>query len=170
MRDLRFPFLVSIAVAITGCAGTPPLKQSPLFATKEDLTSGNFASVKLCRPDSIARSAEAPEIRLNKEVIGQIGSGAMLEFSVKPDIELDLFLSASPLLYRFSDDLIFQKKLGKGERIALKVTPQRNLIQGVTVLLGGAIAESSRQVSTGQSGNWLVTEEHGERFAGECKD
>ena len=158
------------SMLLVGCAGTPQVKENKYLATSADVSNGNFATVRLCREESIVRSAEAPEIRVNKEVVGQLGSGGVIEMRVKPNTTLDLYLSANPLMYRFRDDLIFERSVVRGDNLALKVSPERNLVQGITVFLGGAVAEGARQTAAGQLGNWSVKELETSTFPRGCNN
>lgn len=154
---------------LSGCATTTlPTAGNPKLASENDLSSGNFSNLNICRVSSIKRSAEAPEIRVNKEVIGQLGSGAKVAIKLKEGTTFELFLPSNLLMYRFSEAILYSKKMSRGDSVHLILIPESNVAQGLAVFLGGALAESVRQSSVGQNDNWTILDVPAEDFEKKC--
>jgi hypothetical protein len=161
--------LLSSAMLLASCASTSITTGShPKTASAGDIASGNYAQVNVCRVKSIKRSAEAPELRVDNIVVGQLGSGGKISVNVKAGLVADLFLEANPFMYRFDDFVLRSKDFARGDSAYWVIVPEANVLSGITVFLGGAVAESSRQKSLGQFGNWTVSDVSQQDFEKLC--
>lgn len=166
---LRPLSLVGFCLALYGCASTSTsIQPNSRTASVSDVASGNYAQLTVCRVNSVKRGAEAPELRIDKAVVGQVGSGGRVTVKIKPETMVDLFLESNPFMYRFGDLVLRSKKMARGESVYWVIVPEANLMSGITVFLGGAAAEATRQKSTGQLGNWSVSDVAPEDFDTLC--
>jgi hypothetical protein len=101
-------------------------------------------------------------------VVGQLGSGGKISVNVKAGSVADLFLEANPFMYRFGDLVLQSKNIVRGDSAFWVIVPEANVLSGITVFLGGAVAESSRQKSLGQFGNWTVSDVSQQDFEKLC--
>ena len=169
MSVYRLMSLLAFLVVLQGCASTSiPTESNPKLASAGDIASGNYAQVNVCRVKSIKRSAEAPELRVDNVVVGQLGSGGKISVNVKAGSVADLFLEANPFMYRFDDFVLRSKDIVRGDSAYWVIVPEANVLSGITVFLGGAVAESSRQKSLGQFGNWTVSDVSQQEFEKLC--
>ena len=169
MSVYRLMSLLAFLVVLQGCASTSiPTESNPKLASAGDIASGNYAQVNVCRVKSIKRSAEAPELRVDNVVVGQLGSGGKISVNVKAGSVADLFLEANPFMYRFDDFVLRSKDIVRGDSAYWVIVPEANVLSGITVFLGGAVAESSRQRSVGQFGNWTVSDVSQQEFEKLC--
>lgn len=88
--------------------------------------------------------------------------------NVKAGLVADLFLEANPFMYRFDDFVLRSKDFARGDSAYWVIVPEANLLGGITIFLGGAVAESSRQKSVGQFGNWTVSDVSQQDFEKLC--
>ena len=159
MSVYRLISLLASLLILQGCASTSiPTESNPKLASPSDIASGNYAQVNVCRVKSIKRSAEAPELRVDNVVVGQLGSGGKISVNVKAGSVADLFLGANPFMYRFDDFVLRSKDIVRGDSAYWVIVPEVNAWSGIAIFLGGAVAESSRQKSVGQFGNWTVSD------------
>ena len=104
--------LLAFLMVLQGCASTSvPTESNPRLASASDIALGNYAQVNVCRVKSIKRSAEAPELRVDNVVVGQLGSGGKISVNVKAGSVADLFLEANPFMYRFGDFVLRSNNL-----------------------------------------------------------
>ena len=93
---MRKLLVLGLAAFLVGCA-SPSARNGTeattvFFATEQDIAVGNFSVVKVCRPRSVIRPFESPDLRVNGNVIGEISNGAILRAQVKPAVNIDFFL------------------------------------------------------------------------------
>lgn len=113
-------------------------------------------SLNICRPKSVVRFAESPDVYINGVKVGEVANGSGQSTLVREGDTFSLKTSASPLLFRFTDEELITGKIG-AIPIFLVVEGRANVSQGMSVLFGGAIAESTRQnLRGGNTGNWLI--------------
>lgn len=158
-----FSCLTFACSAVSATADTPapePATQS-LNASAEIAPTEASVVLNICRVKSIIRMAEAPDLYVNDVKIGELSNGVRLTHSVKTNDSYTVKTTASPLLFRFKDELLVKGHI-PAEPIYVVVKAERNIAQGFSVLFGGAIAESIRQgTEIGDTKNWttsLVTE------------
>lgn len=169
MSVYRLMSLLAFLMVLQGCASTSvPTESNPRLASASDIALGNYAQVNVCRVKSLKRSAEAPELRVDNVVVGQLGSGGKISVNVKAGSVADLFLEANPFMYRFGDFVLRSKDIVRGDSAFWVIVPEANVLSGITVFLGGAVAESSRQKSVGQFGNWTVSDVSQQDFEKLC--
>jgi hypothetical protein len=171
---MRKLIVTGFVLCLVGCASPSARKGTEaatvFFATEQDIAVGNFSVVKVCRPRSVIRPFESPDLRVNGNVIGEISNGALLRAQVKPAVNIDFFLGSSALLYRFRDEVLFSLRAARNENRNFVLQANANVIQGLTVAIGGAVAESVRQSDQSSSGNWSVREVTDTEFGRLCPD
>jgi hypothetical protein len=112
--------------------------------------------INICRIKSIIRIAEAPDLYVNESKVAELSNGARISISLSGNDAFTLKTTANPFLCRFKDELLFKGK-NLLESVYVIVNTERNLSQGVSILLGGMITESVRQsMEVGDSKNWTV--------------
>jgi len=150
-RIERMPLLVLLVLAITGCTGVMPTK----FVNVGDMNTRTSSLLNICRPDSIIRSMESPDIFINGNILSELKNGSSFSFNVHKGDKFSVETTANALLYRFKNEIIVSGDVSDSAQYIV-VTAERNLSQGLSVLFGGAIAEVSRQNVSGSSssGSW----------------
>lgn len=158
--------------AVSATAETPaaePVTQSQ-NASAEIAPTEVSVVLNICRVKSIIRMAEAPDLYVNDAKIGELSNGVRLTHNVKTNDSYTVKTTASPLLFRFKDELLVKGRV-PAESIYVVIKAERNMAQGLSVFFGGAIAESIRQsTEIGETKNWttsLVTENE---FIGKCNE
>ena len=164
IKRLVLPTIVSIG--LVGCISNQP---------KQTITLNNPTSVakpvavEICRPASITRSVEAPDLYIDGQNVAEIANGSSFKVAAHENAEVKLFLEKNMLVYRFKDTTIYADSLGS-DPLFLIVNAEANIKAGISVLLGGAIAESARQNSDDRSvsDSWSVLDVSEEIFRSEC--
>lgn len=149
----RLMAILTIA-GLTGCVSNQPKQNLAV----DRLPTGSIPVVmEVCRPASITRSVEAPDLLLDGEVVAEITNGSSFKIYAYEGASVELFLQKNMLVYRFSDTTIYSDTLGVNPLYVL-VNAEANFKGGLTVLFGGAIAESARQEVDNKSvsDSWTV--------------
>lgn len=155
---------------ITGCVSNPEQKSSVMAvagASSDPLTSQQFS---ICRPSSIIRSFEKPDVLVNGVLQGVVENGSKNSYLVGDGKKFEVFLASNFLMYRFNDETLYAAKAQAKKQTFIVVTPQTNWAQGLSVAFGGALAESARQSGNSKSDNWTVTEVDSSTFNQACKN
>jgi hypothetical protein len=114
--------------------------------------------INVCRPSSIIRHGQRPDILVNGVVVGDIQSGSVKKFTAKLGDKYSLKTHSNMFMFRFKDESLFENLVQTQEEIYLIVKGQLASPGAVvSQLFGGAIAESIRQNNTDTpSGDWTV--------------
>ncbi len=85
--------------------------------------------------------------------------------------EYVLSLKSNPFVYRFKDETLLKDKAGNKKRFYI-LKGLSNVSQGISVMLGGAVAESARQsISENESsGSWQLDEVDQKQYQLQCAD
>jgi hypothetical protein len=144
----RFPIkgiiITALAISVVACSTAP---------TQSIKVGEGDAVLSICRPASYKRPVDKPDIYVQGNYVTELKSGSSFELAVSKGDQYSIVLGKKPLMYRFIDETLIEGAVSDNH-VYVVVTPQANLMQGVTVFLGGAIAESVRQDGTTESGGW----------------
>lgn len=167
-----FSCLTFACSAVSATADTP----APEPATQSTNLSAEITPIEasvvlnICRVKSIIRMAEAPDLYVNDAKIGELSNGVKLTHTVKTNDSYTVKTTASPLLFRFKDELLVKGRM-PAEPIYVVIKAERNMAQGLSVFFGGAIAESIRQsTEIGETKNWTTSFVTGNEFIGRCNE
>jgi len=93
-----------------------------------------------------------------------------LTHSVKINDSYTVKTTASPLLFRFKDELLVKGRMPT-EPIYVVIKAERNMAQGLSVFFGGAIAESIRQsTEVGDTKNWTTSLVSQSEYSSKCDE
>ncbi|WP_295550151.1 hypothetical protein [Limnohabitans sp. Rim8] len=171
-------FILALSCLTFACSGVSatPVTPAPEPATQSTNALAEIAPTEasvvlnICRVKSIIRMAEAPDLYVNDAKIGELSNGVRLTHSVKTNDSYTVKTTASPLLFRFKDELLVKGRM-PSEPIYAVIKAERNLAQGLSVFFGGAIAESIRQsTEVGDTKNWTTSFVTQSEFAGRCDE
>jgi len=154
MKKLLLPVLVSFS--LVGCVSNQP-KQT--LVLNQSFADTNPVAIEICRPASITRSVEAPDLYIDGQNVAEIANGTSFMIEVSEGSEVKLFLEKNMLVYRFKDTTIYSDFV-RSEPLFLIVNAEANMKGGLSVFLGGAITESARQNFDDKSvsDSWSVLE------------
>ncbi|WP_461483851.1 hypothetical protein [Porticoccus sp.] len=164
IKRLALPVLVSIG--LVGCVSNQP-KQ--VIALNNPTLGAKQVALEICRPASITRSVEAPDLYIDGQNVAEIANGTSFKVETHVGAGVKLFLEKNMLVYRFKDTTIYSDSL-ESDPLFLIVSAEANIKEGISVLLGGAIAESARQYvdEKSVSDSWSVLAVSEEVFRTEC--
>lgn len=169
---LALSCLTFACYAISATTDTPTPEPATQSLNASAVIGPTDASVVLniCRVKSIIRMAEAPDLYVNDVKIGELSNGVRLSHSVKTNDSYTVKTTASPLLFRFKDELLIKGRM-PAEPVYVVIKAERNMAQGLSVFFGGAIAESIRQsTEVGDTKNWTTSLVTQSEFAGRCDE
>ena len=164
--------LTFVCSGVSAAADTPaaePTTQSPNASAEITPTEASVV-LNICRVKSIIRMAEAPDLYVNDAKIGELSNGVRLTHSLKTNDSYTVKTTASPLLFRFKDELLIKGRM-PAEPIYVVIKAERNMAQGLSVFFGGAIAESIRQsTEVGDTKNWTTSLVTHDEFLSKCNE
>ncbi len=164
--------LTFVCSGVSAAADTPapePATQSTNVSTEITHTEASVV-LNICRVKSIIRMAEAPDLYVNDAKIGELSNGVRLTHSVKINDSYTVKTTASPLLFRFKDELLVKGRMPT-EPIYVVIKAERNMAQGLSVFFGGAIAESIRQsTEVGDTKNWTTSLVSQSEYSSKCDE
>lgn len=154
----RLSVIALLSMVISACVTTgPDVGQQPQVRplTRQHAVTDRI-SLSICRPKSLVRFAESPDVYVNEAKVGEVANGSAQSTLVYEGDSFSLKTSASPLLFRFTDEELITGRVG-AIPMFLVVEGRATVSQGISVLFGGAIAESTRQsLRGGNTGNWSI--------------
>lgn len=150
-------------VSLTGCINSAPLSEQVMQV------NGSGGTISFCRPSSIIRIAEAPNLYVNGEKVASVknnSSGA---------VPIDLYqsyrfgLEPSALFMRVSNQTAFEGVADMTKDRYFIISGKSNLDQGLAILSGGIIGAAAidKRQDTGQA-NWDVSEVSQSTFFEAC--
>lgn len=163
MKKILLTVLVSFS--LVGCVSNQP-KQTIML---NQSSTAAYAALEICRPASITRSVEAPDLYIDGQNVTEIANGTSFKVETPEGAEVKLFLEKNMLVYRFKDTTIYSDSMGS-DPLFLIVNAEANIKGGLSVFLGGAIAESARQEVDNKSisDSWTVLSVPEEIFREKC--
>ena len=145
-----------------------------ITASQADEPENEKKSVNLniCRNSSVIRATHKPDIFINDVLAGEVANGSKLKVSVKIGDKYSIKTQASPLMFRFKTETLFQGSVDTEDQIYLIVKGELASIGAVaSQILGGAIAEGIRQnTDKSPSGDWTIKVVSPSDFEIQCND
>jgi hypothetical protein len=128
--------------------------------------------LNICRNSSLIRATHKPDIFINDVLAGEVANGSKFKVSTKMGDKYSIKTQASPLMFRFKTETLFQGSVDTEEQVYLIVKGELASIGAVaSQLLGGAIAESIRQnTDKSPSGDWTIKVVSPSDFEIQCND
>ena len=160
---VRFGSMLACCVAVSGCMNSAPLSDNlPRI-------EGSGGTISFCRPSSIMRIAEAPNLYVNGEKVASVKNNS------RGVVPIDLYqsyrfgLEPSALFMRVSEQTAFEGVAARKEDRYFVISGKSNVDQGLAILTGGIIgaAEIDKQQDTGKA-NWGVSEVSQATFLETC--
>lgn len=173
-----FPVALLIILGLSACAGSEPSKSTQAIAkntikSKDSIPMGTADSkitINICRINSVVRMAESPDLYINSSRFMELSNGNKVIYHANKNDSYLLKTSSNPFVYRFKDEVLAEGKFEDGP-IYMTIKAERNLPQGLSILFGGAIAESVRQGGeSGKSNNWSVNIVTSDDYPSKCDE
>ena len=159
---------------LTGCMGSNPNQLTPKFST---VSNGTAGTISYCRPKSVMRMAETVEIyisgkkaELNGQLAAKIKNGNRGSVAIDLNENFAFGLKQSLFFMRSSDQIAFSDKATSKKDRYFIVKGKPNYIQGISVLIGGAIgAVALDETQDTGTANWDVTSVTKSKFESSCE-
>lgn len=148
---VRFGSMLACCVAVSGCMNSAPLSDN---VTRIE---GSGGTISFCRPSSIMRIAEAPNLYVNGEKVASVKNNSRGVVPIDLNQSYRFGLEPSALFMRMSDQTAFEGIAEMTEDRYFIVSGKSNLDQGIAILTGGiagAAAMDKRQDAGKES--WSV--------------
>jgi hypothetical protein len=158
-----WPILVC-SVSLTGCMNSAPGSYS---GTRME---GSGGTISFCRPASIMRIAEAPNLYVDGEIVAVVKNNSRGSVPIDLNQNFRFGLEPSALFMRVSDQTAFEGVAAIKEDRYFLITGMANVDQGLAILAGGIIgaAAMDKQQDTGKA-NWDVSEVSQSAFFEVCE-
>lgn len=160
---VRFGSMLACCVAVSGCMHSAPPSDN---VTRIE---GSGGTISFCRPSSIIRIAEAPNLYVDGEVVAVVKNNSRGSVPIDLNQNFRFGLDPSALFMRVSEQTAFEGVAARKEDRYFVISGKSNLDQGIAILIGGiagAAAMDKRQ-DTGKA-NWGVSEVSQATFLETC--
>ena len=149
---IRLISLLVCFVSVTGCMNSAPRTDT---GTQVE---GSGGTISFCRPSSIMRIAEAPNLYVDGEIVAVVRNNSRGSVPIDLNQNFRFGLEPSALFMRVSDQTAFEGVAARKEDRYFIISGMANVDQGLAILAGGIIgaAEMDRQQDTGKA-NWDIT-------------
>ncbi|NQV93976.1 MAG: hypothetical protein HQ482_02385 [Sphingomonadales bacterium] len=131
--------------------------------------NGSGGTISFCRPSSIMRIAEAPNLYVDGEKVASVKNNSSGAVPIDLNQSYRFGLEPSALFMRVSDQTAFEGVADMKEDRYFIISGKLNVDQGIAILAGGIIGAAAidKQQDTGQA-NWDVSEVSQSTFLEAC--
>lgn len=161
---IRLSSLLVCFVSVTGCMNSAPGSDS---GTQVE---GSGGTVSFCRPSSIMRIAEAPNLYVDGEIVAVVRNNSRGSVPIDLNQDFRFGLEPSALFMRVSDQTAFEGVAARKEDRYFIISGMANVDQGLAILAGGIIGATAmdKRQDTGKA-NWDVSEVSQSAFFEVCE-
>ncbi len=147
-----FGSILFCLMSVTGCMNSESVSNSV------ERVDGSGGTINFCRPSSIMRIAEAPNLYVDGEILAVVRNNSRGSVPIDLNQNFRFGLEPSALFMRVSDQTAFEGVATRKKDRYFIIHGKSNIDQGIAILAGGIIGAAAidKQQDTGKA-NWGVS-------------